>query len=61
MAVITSAKQPSHPHTETRATDTVNGKSTLDTIVNAVDQELAVLTEINSVVWISLSFTLYTN
>ncbi|KAF5614496.1 hypothetical protein F25303_14126 [Fusarium sp. NRRL 25303] len=50
MAVITSAKQPSHPHTETRATDTVNGKSTLDTIVNAVDQELAALREINSVI-----------
>ncbi|KLO94381.1 Uncharacterized protein LW93_11947 [Fusarium fujikuroi] len=49
MAVITSAKQPSHPHTETRSTDTVIGKRTLDTIVNVVDQELAALREINSV------------
>ncbi|RKL33479.1 hypothetical protein BFJ72_g9995 [Fusarium proliferatum] len=55
MAVITSAQQPSHPHTETRAVDTVIGKRTLDTIVNVVDQELAALREINSVVWISFN------
>ncbi|KAF4958813.1 hypothetical protein FGADI_2157 [Fusarium gaditjirri] len=50
MAVITSAQQPSYLDTETKAADVVDEKTTLDAIVNAVDQELAALREINSVI-----------
>ncbi|KAF5613726.1 amidohydrolase [Fusarium subglutinans] len=50
MATITSVIQTAYPDTESKAIAVVNSQGTFDAVVNAVDQELGALREINSAI-----------
>ncbi|KAF4502901.1 Peptidase M20D, amidohydrolase [Fusarium agapanthi] len=50
MATITSVTQTAYPDMERKAAAVLNGQSTFDAVVNAVDQELGALREINSAI-----------
>lgn len=50
MATITSVTQTANPDTERQVVGAVNGESSFDAIVSAVDQELNALRKINSAV-----------
>ncbi|KAF5565611.1 amidohydrolase [Fusarium phyllophilum] len=50
MATITTITQTTNPNTEKKAVAVVNSESTIGAVVNAVDQELGLLREINTAI-----------